>query len=259
MDIPDLTGQRFGRLVVMGRAPNDKSGGARWHCHCDCRTDTISRGVQLRGGVKDCGCATREMLRARAIRRMIGKRFGKLTVVEFDKKLSDNSLSFVCLCECGERISIANHTLCRGARTHCGCLSANPATFDNIPNKYKVSNQDVLIGRQLIVYKSHAKKNHRMFDLLFGLFKSLILGNCHYCGTPPARTAKRNSGGASELLVSGIDRIDNALGYVDGNVVSCCETCNLMKLDHPLSGFLEHAQKISSFQNRAIEPISLGC
>lgn len=29
----DLTGQRFGKLVVKERAPNNRFGGARWLCH----------------------------------------------------------------------------------------------------------------------------------------------------------------------------------------------------------------------------------
>lgn len=32
----DLTGQRFGRLVVKERAENDKTHHTRWVCVCDC-------------------------------------------------------------------------------------------------------------------------------------------------------------------------------------------------------------------------------
>lgn len=45
----DRTGQRFGRLVVLGRE------GERWRCRCDCgRITTVARTSIL--GRKSCGC-----------------------------------------------------------------------------------------------------------------------------------------------------------------------------------------------------------
>jgi hypothetical protein len=256
----DMTGQTFGMLTVVSRAKNRKSGGSRWHCICDCGNKTISAGVSLRRGQRDCGCLTMKMLRDRAIDGMIGKKFGKLTVIKFDRKASDSyELIFLCACDCGESVSVSNAALRRGTRAHCGCSATHPARFDNIPDRYKVSREDLLIGRQMIAYKSHAKKSHRAFELSFGLFKSLILGNCHYCGASPAREARNKSGAPSELLVNGIDRIDSGIGYVDGNIVSSCAMCNIMKLDHSRGDFLGHAQKITAFQNLTPEPIYLGC
>jgi hypothetical protein len=59
----DLTGQRFGRLTVVERAPNvpriRKEGGGRtaWVCHCDCgRTKVILAEVLRRGDATGCGC-----------------------------------------------------------------------------------------------------------------------------------------------------------------------------------------------------------
>ncbi len=48
----DLTGQRFGQLVVESRAPN-VNGTARWRCVCDCGGRTIITGIALRAGVKN--------------------------------------------------------------------------------------------------------------------------------------------------------------------------------------------------------------
>lgn len=54
----DLTGQRFGRLTVLGykgRPPGDR--GTFWYCLCDCGTVTAPRSNQLRRGVTThCGC-----------------------------------------------------------------------------------------------------------------------------------------------------------------------------------------------------------
>ncbi len=56
----DLTGQRFGRLVVIERAENDKSGNVRWVCRCDCGKTITTNGWSLRNGAtKSCGCLRR--------------------------------------------------------------------------------------------------------------------------------------------------------------------------------------------------------
>ena len=61
----DLTGQRFGRLVVKSRAENSKSGKARWNCVCDCGRETKVKGSLLKNGkTKSCGCLRKETTRS---------------------------------------------------------------------------------------------------------------------------------------------------------------------------------------------------
>ncbi len=64
----DLTGQRFGRLTVIGRAPNciSKNGNpsTRWKCVCSCGTSVIvRRGDLLCGRTLSCGCFNREIIK----------------------------------------------------------------------------------------------------------------------------------------------------------------------------------------------------
>ncbi len=64
----DLTGQRFGRLVVIERAENGKRGKARWLCQCDCGNTCIVDGNHLRSGkTKSCGCVSREATGKRSV------------------------------------------------------------------------------------------------------------------------------------------------------------------------------------------------
>lgn len=54
----DLTGQRFGRLVV--EAFSHSNNGAYWRCICDCGTPQTTRATLLRNGtVRSCGCGAR--------------------------------------------------------------------------------------------------------------------------------------------------------------------------------------------------------
>ena len=57
----DLTGQRFGRLVVLTQADISSSGDARFSCLCDCGMRTVTWAKHLRNGdSKSCGCSRRK-------------------------------------------------------------------------------------------------------------------------------------------------------------------------------------------------------
>ena len=58
----DLTGQRFGRLVVIERAENSNAQKAQWLCQCDCGKSVVVCGTHLRSGhTQSCGCFSREV------------------------------------------------------------------------------------------------------------------------------------------------------------------------------------------------------
>lgn len=61
--VVEMTGIRFGRLVVLGRAASRPQGGgiARWICQCDCGAIIDLPGASLRTGRnKSCGCFRRD-------------------------------------------------------------------------------------------------------------------------------------------------------------------------------------------------------
>ena len=70
----DITGQRFGRLVVLGVGYRQMSGSPRrsrimWTCRCDCGNLTEAEGANLKvGNTVSCGCAQREAVTRRNLR-----------------------------------------------------------------------------------------------------------------------------------------------------------------------------------------------
>ena len=57
----DLTGQRFGRLIVLRQNGIDKHHNYLWECKCDCGEITYASGTSLRRGHKrSCGCLMRD-------------------------------------------------------------------------------------------------------------------------------------------------------------------------------------------------------
>lgn len=64
MPVKDMTGQRFGRLVVLrqhpDRSPSDRT--VRWVCQCDCGNVAVRHGTTLRKGeAVSCNCRQREI------------------------------------------------------------------------------------------------------------------------------------------------------------------------------------------------------
>ncbi len=57
----DITGRRFGRLVVIKRHGSDKYGKPTWLCQCDCGNQKVMLGSLLKSGNStSCGCKTLE-------------------------------------------------------------------------------------------------------------------------------------------------------------------------------------------------------
>lgn len=57
----DLLGQKFGRLTVVERMPNNKRKQAVWKCCCDCGNEIIVEAGHLRSGhTQSCGCYGRD-------------------------------------------------------------------------------------------------------------------------------------------------------------------------------------------------------
>lgn len=120
----DLTGQRFGKLLVLSKAESlkDKSGATRamWKCECDCGNEVTVRAELLtKGKTKSCGCLKHECTPKD---NLIGKTFGRLTVIELLGRNSISKIVWLCKCECGNEIFVVGSELKNGHTKSCGCL-----------------------------------------------------------------------------------------------------------------------------------------
>lgn len=113
----DLTGQKFGALTVIGRAPNSADGKARWVVRCSCGKEFLAIGAKLRiGKTTSCG-HTRFEKRQISIS---GERFGKLVALERIGSKSRQSI-WLCRCDCGNTAKVSLGNLRSGHTTSCGC------------------------------------------------------------------------------------------------------------------------------------------
>lgn len=79
MKFRDLNGQKFGRLTVISRAPNNADNKVMWRCVCDCGKEAVVIGSRLyTGKTKSCGCLIRERTTERSTKH--GFRYTRLYV-----------------------------------------------------------------------------------------------------------------------------------------------------------------------------------
>jgi hypothetical protein len=117
----DLTGQKFGRLTVIERFGHDKQRNVTWRCKCECGNEKIvSTSTLNSGSTKSCGCIKSENL--------IGKRFGKLTVIGRAENDKHKHIGWICKCECGNEKIVSTSSLNSGSTKSCGCIKNKDLT-----------------------------------------------------------------------------------------------------------------------------------
>lgn len=127
----DLTGKRFGRLVVIGRgedyiSPKGKRS-IRWLCQCDCGgTALCQTGALEYGTARSCGCSRKK--NHRPIIDIRGQRFGRLVAEEFVRVDPKRGVIWKCKCDCGNEIECPTKSLRSGHTKSCGCLKREEAS-----------------------------------------------------------------------------------------------------------------------------------
>ena len=133
----DLVGHRYGRYTVTSRAEN-KGAAPYWHCRCECGTEKVVSGGNLRSGdTKSCGCLNREMSMAKVID-MLGQRYGRHTVIRRAENKGGKA-HWHCRCDCGTETTVSGGSLRSGDTNSCGCLlreMAMAAVIDLVGHRY---------------------------------------------------------------------------------------------------------------------------
>ena len=171
---------------------------------------------------------------------IIGKKFGKLTVIEFSHQTPEygkKSSYWKCKCDCGKYKTVRRINLTGKAATKsCGCLrqEAKKIIGDKqrgIPRS-KLTNGEAGFRLLLARYKKHGEE----FTISDLEFYAITQQSCFYCGIPPSQMIEVKVKGVTEqtrlrsqFSYNGIDRFDNNKGYVYENCRPCCGTCNHCK------------------------------
>lgn len=175
---------------------------------------------------------------------LVGNRYGTLTVVEF-AYVQKGHTCWKVRCDCGaEKVSMG-HNLKSGNVRNCGCVGNRRFTEGTLNQAYST-------------HKSLGRRTGRGF-LEKEFWLKVVQSPCHYCGQTEVRNSAKSRSRESHRRVGseefskwdvqmvGIDRKDASRGYLQENVVPCCQRCNRMKLDSSYEQFREEIKRIYEF------------
>lgn len=161
----------------------------------------------------------------------IGGRYGRLSVMA--RTARGRHFFWICDCDCGTRgLLRPTATLFNAAVPSCGCYLATQHKTK------RIRDGEATAHSLYCTYRANARRRSRQFELPFESFYSICQKDCHYCGRPPHRTARRGNA-ATPFIYNGVDRVDSTMGYVPGNCVPCCKSCNVAKNDMNIAAFAD--------------------
>lgn len=146
-----------------------------------------------------------------------GQKFGMLTVDHW----VGSKKAWYCLCDCGGETHARSFSLKNGKHSRCACCQTAPRPHRYLPDDMGPKNQ------YFRHYRKAAEKRDYCFDLSLNEFIEIVHKSCHYCGDSPKPNAIHPR--LHKILVNGIDRVDNSIGYTVDNCVPCCSICNKAK------------------------------
>lgn len=122
----DIIGKKFGSFLVESFDYIDKRNVRKYKCRCDCG-NVVSVNVYnlLAGRSTNCGCVRKKSLSIKKKDDMIGKKFGKLTVIEKHEVNKNKKIVYKCLCECGGVCYATTQSLKSGHTSSCGCIKSS--------------------------------------------------------------------------------------------------------------------------------------
>lgn len=193
--------KKYGKLTVIRRAENYKNGSAQWYCLCD------------------CGNPNEIKVRASSLRDDHTKSCGCLAV-DVAKKIHTNKI-------------VSKETRLKQSKTASG--KENFASRSKLGIKYPERGKykrGSLIVRKVNAFLNNAKQKKRECTLSKEEVAEFLVLPCFYCDK------ESNLTGYKEC--TGIDRLDNTKGYVQGNCIPCCFHCNVCKNERTLDEFKAH-------------------
>lgn len=168
----------MGRWTLLRPAEN-----GRWLCRCECGTErtVLERSLKY-GGSTSCGCYTRQRAGESTRYQLEGKVFGRLTVKEISpQKAPNGGTRWLCVCACGNEVTVSGSHLVNGKRTSCGCdakytySDITGRTFYRLTALYPLPDRDKTGN---VIWRCRCEcGNEKNIS-----YNSLVYGNTRSCG-----------------------------------------------------------------------------
>ncbi|PHB11470.1 hypothetical protein COE80_31060 [Bacillus pseudomycoides] len=216
----DLTGQKFGRLTVIGYSHSDHNNKSYWDCVCECKNERKVQTSMLRSGrTKSCGCLQREKA-SKSIQALIkrdfddltGNKYNRLTVIKYIETKHSHRV-WECKCDCGKITKVREQNLKRGTSKSCGCYNRELSSL-----KHKKHGQSFINGKFTPEYQAWANMKKRCSNPNANGYEYWGGRGINYCDRWESFDNFFEDMGSRPTPNHSLDRIDNSKGY-------CSENC----------------------------------
>lgn len=163
-----------------------------------------------------------------------GEQYGRLTPVVYT-----GGSNWICECSCGNFVEVRTNKLRSGNTKSCKCYRNTL-----LAEERRLGSGTAAFGELYRRYAKTARVRNYVFELSKEEVMELATDDCYYCGQPPSQVVNHRDCFGT-FTYNGIDRLDNTIGYVSDNVVTCCKTCNYAKNTLHINDFREWVKRIS--------------
>jgi len=211
-------------------------------------SDRLAQSRRRNSGCRRCGSIITHMKNTIDL---TGRRCGRLVALEFSHIGEKNKKRYwKCKCDCGNITYVISSNFNKGRIRSCGCIvNENMRLLGRRTPCNKLPENEIGYSTLYSTYIHGARERGYEFQLNKDEFYILVKSNCFYCDQEPEERSYVSNGKEIRYNTNGLDRVDNSIGYVINNVVTCCSKCNKMKLNHSINTFLNQITKIYMYQN----------
>ena len=160
----NLINQNFGKLLVLEQTSERKNNSVVWKCKCNCGNIEYFSTKELRNdGIIQCHLCGNARQPKKIKQSLIGRRFGRLVVLEETQERKRNCIVYKCECDCGNIVYAIRPDLLKGDVKSCGCIK----------RKYKVG--DIINNREILSLETQKSKKKKAYYKC----KCLLCGNIY--------------------------------------------------------------------------------
>jgi len=168
----------------------------------------------------------------------MGKKFGKLEVIDFDHK-DGYKYYWKCKCECGKETIVLKGNLLSNITKSCGCIRSYQSHRGH--------------GDISLTYFNHIKNDAIRRNLKFAITSENIWDifnkqnhKCVLSGKILTMGIRKNKYRNGEERTASLDRINSSEGYTIDNIQWIHKDINIMKNDYNQSYFIDICKQIAS-------------
>jgi len=227
-------GDQYGYLTVLGEAERNHRKQRVYRCVCVClKEKLVVRSDLTSGATKSCGCK-----RYPVKHDLLGKKFGKWTVIGRTKRGLRRVALWVVKCDCGKERLHRSDQLLSGRSASCGCgyrekkqerARRNRRVVDGVPSSYlrNLKARVTRFGRQ------HCDLT--LEEIAAQYVKQNKL--CYFSGIPIKFDTENIE--KYQRHEASIDRLDSKGHYTASNIVIVHKDINSLKTDFTAARFIE--------------------